>query len=222
MQKGKPFTRDMINPGQQEFLARGRWANADLIVCVAAGKEWVVKDFMSCQPFIKNTWGVWMVRRELNAFLRLAGLDGIPAEPFLVDRYAVAYRFMPGKTLRDVSPETLTREFFLDFEALVLSIHQRGLVHLDLRNRRNILFMDNGRPGILDFQSCIDLCFVPRFLHRLLIEIDLSGVYKVWHNSRPDLMDDGRRERLAAMNRKRGLWIVKGYPMGTKGRRRGE
>ncbi|NOY70690.1 MAG: hypothetical protein GXP53_14585 [Deltaproteobacteria bacterium] len=222
MHKNRPFTRAGIVRGQTKFLARGRWANADLMLCRVAGSHWVVKDFSACPDPIKNTWGVWMVRREFNAFLRLAGLDGIPAQPFLVDRYAVAYRFMPGKTLRDISPDVLTREFFLSFESLVLEMHARGLVHLDLRNRRNILFMDNGRPGILDFQSYINLCFVPGFLHRLLKEIDLSGVYKIWNNSRPDLMDKARMDRLFAMNRKRGLWVLKGYPMGTKGRRRGE
>jgi len=222
MQADKPFTRHEIDSGPYEFLARGRWANADLIRFASAGREWVVKDFSCCPVSIRKTWGVWMVRRELGAFQRLAGIEGIPSDPFLVDRYAVAYRYMPGKTLRDTSPDMLTRDFFLDFEALVHAIHGRGMVHLDLRNRRNILFMENGKPGIIDFQSCIDLRFVPRFLHRLLIEIDLSGVYKVWNNSRPDLMDEGRRAKLAAINRKRGLWIVKGYPMGTKGRRRSE
>ena len=217
----KAFTRRDLQNGDYTVLARGRWANADLFLFVKDGVTWVVKDFSPCAPLIRKTVGPLMVKREYRALSRLQGIDGIPAAPFVLDRYALCYRFIPGRTLRHAGPRIFAPDFFHAFEALIFRMHKRHIVHLDVRNRRNILVTDTGRPALIDFQSSLDLTHVPKGLHRLLMDIDISGVYKNWHTLRPDLLDADRRARLCAMNRKRSFWIFKGYPLGMKrGRRR--
>lgn len=161
-----------------------------------------------------------MAMREYRAYIRLAGLEGIPAEAFLLDEYAVGYRFIPGKTLRESDPAEIPIDFFHELEELVRRMHERNIVHLDLRNRRNILIAENGSPYLLDFQSYLDLTFMPRFLHRLLKDIDFSGVYKTWIKLRPDLIDKTRLAHLRRLNKRRRLWILKGYPLGSRGKRR--
>ena len=75
-------------------------------------------------------------------------------------------------------------------------MHARNLVHLDIRNRRNILVTDDGKPSLLDFQSCLNLERIPNFFHNILIDIDFSGVYKNWYKVKPRLLDDKRKTRL--------------------------
>ncbi|MGM0787750.1 MAG: hypothetical protein ACQETG_08560 [Thermodesulfobacteriota bacterium] len=214
------ITRTVFENLPVQVLSRGRWGNADLSCLSFNGKLYAIKDFSPCPAFVKKTWGRWMVRREYRAFVRLAGLRAIPSEPFLLDAYAVGYRFVPGKTMRETRVDEIPDGFFHELEDAVNQMHERNIVHLDLRNRRNILIADHGGPVLLDFQSYIDLNLVPPSFRRMLKDIDLSGVYKNWLKLRPDLMDDTRLAHLSRLNRRRKLWILKGYPMGTKGKRR--
>lgn len=216
----RPLTRQMFHRYRPEILSRGRWANADLFLCRLPEGNWVIKDFFSCPPLVRRTWGRWMVRREYRALVRLRGIAGIPSEPFALDAYAVGYRFIAGKTLRDTLLADVPEDFFYRLETLVRQMHERGIVHLDIRNRRNILVMETGGPALLDFQTSLDLHHVPGFLHPLLKDIDLSGVYKNWANIRPGQMGRKRLAHLEALNRKRAFWMFKGYPRIIKGRRR--
>ena len=105
----------------------------------------------------------------------------------------------------------LKQDFFLKLEQVVQTIHARGIVHLDLRNGGNILVSPEHQPVLLDFQSNLDLDKVPRFLHRLLKNTDLSGVYKYWMKFDPESMDEDRKRFLKHMNKKRRLWPFQGY-----------
>ena len=216
----KPFTRKDLATGEYEIIVKGRWGNADLYQYQNGKDIWVVKDFSPCPPFIRKTWGRFMVKREFKALKKLKGIAGIPAEPFLMDVYAVCYRYQPGTILKDMTPESIGEDFFSEFENLVNLMHQRNMVHLDIRNQRNILVTDKGKPALLDFQSSLNLENTPRALHKIMKDIDISGVYKNWSKKKPDSLDSRRRAHLEALNKKRFLWFLKGYPMGTKTDRR--
>ncbi len=216
----KPFTRKDLAGKDVEIITKGRWGNADLYLLHQGGENWVIKDFFPCPPLIRKTWGRFMVRREFLALRTLAGIQGIPADPFLLDAYAVGYRFQPGNTLKVTPPDRIPDTFFFEFEQLVLAMHQRNMVHLDIRNRKNILVTDTGRPALLDFQSSLNLENTPRMLHKIMKDIDISGVYKNWSKKKPALLDENRRARLASLNKKRILWFLKGYPLGTRTDRR--
>ncbi len=216
----KPFTRKDLETGDYRIIAKGRWGNADLYQVQRGLKIWVVKDFLPCPPFIRKTWGRFMVKREFKALQKLEGIVGIPKQPFLLDIYAVCYRFIPGKTLKETAPEMIGDNFFFQFEDIVRKMHQRNMVHLDVRNRKNILVTDEGLPALLDFQSSLNLENTPQFLHKIMKDIDISGVYKNWSKKQPASLDSTRRAHLASLNKKRFLWFLKGYPLGTKTDRR--
>lgn len=217
---GKPFTRKDLSAGEIEIIIKGRWGNADLYLVPYGAQMWVVKDFFPCPPLIRKTWGRFMVKREFQALQKLKGIKGVPAEAFLLDAHAVCYRFQPGTTLKDTQSEQIGDDFFYGFENLVEMMHQRNMVHLDIRNQRNILVTDEGLPALLDFQSSLNLENTPRSLHKLLKDIDISGVYKNWFKKKPESLDRRRRAHLEALNKKRFLWFLKGYPLGTKTDRR--
>jgi hypothetical protein len=216
----KPFTRKDIVSGKVDILSKGRWANADLYLFSQGMQRWVIKDFAPCPPFIRKTWGRAIARREYQAFTKLKGIPGIPESTFLMDDYAVCYRFIEGRTLKDTPPEAVSHDFFFKLEDLVAQMHARNLVHLDIRNRRNILVTDAGEPALLDFQTSLNLEYMPGFLRNLLKDIDFSGVYKSWNNTQPETLDPVRKARLATINNKRSLWMFKGYPKLIKGERR--
>ncbi len=215
-----PFHRTDIPRIQYRVLSKGRWANADLYLCRHEGIDWVVKDFKPCSPIVRYTWGWLMVRREFEALTKLQGITGVPRAPFMLDRFALCYRYIEGKTLGDTQAKDLGDDFFPKLEALVQQIHAMHMAHLDIRNRRNILVDTSGAPALLDFQNAVNLEKAPWFLRNLFKEIDLSGVYKNWNKYKPESLDPVRRERLEALNKKRAFWIFKGYPSWMKGDRR--
>ncbi|KJS32107.1 MAG: hypothetical protein VR64_08330 [Desulfatitalea sp. BRH_c12] len=216
----RPFTRETLVDCGYDVLERGRWGNADIYIVRHSGATWVIKDYMPCHPIIRKTWGRLMVAREYRALFTLRGIPGVPSAPFLLDHYALCYHFIPGSVLREVPAERIGSHFFPRLEQLVIAIHRKNLVHLDIRNQRNILMGEDGSPAILDFQSSMHLKKAPGFLHNLLKEIDLSGVYKLWDKNSPQTLGRTRKSRLEAINRKRFLWFLRGYPLGTRKNRR--
>ncbi|BCS95998.1 hypothetical protein DSLASN_16300 [Desulfoluna limicola] len=216
----KSFTRKDLESGESTVISTGRWGNADLYQFGRGKKVWVVKDFSSCAPAIKKTWGRFLVQRECMALTTLKGMPGVPADPFLLDEDAVCYKFQPGTTLKETPSEFISDDFFFQLEELVNRMHRRDMVHLDLRNRRNILVTDKGHPALLDFQSSLNLKNTPVALHKIVKDIDLSGVYKHWRKKKPVSLDSARLAHLESLNRIRFLWFLKGYPLGTKTGRR--
>lgn len=214
------LTRKDLENGKTGILSCGRWANADIYRVRKDGTEWSVKDFYNCPPVIRTTWGKWMVQRELKALIRLEGLMGVPQHAGLLDAFALRYQYIPGRPLNEVPGKRLKQDFFFKLEALVRQMHDRNIVHLDLRYKRNILVNDSGDPVILDFQSSLTHLFLPAVVKAFLKDIDMSGVYKHWLQKQPDTMDTKRREELEKLNKRRPLWRIKGYPMGFRGERR--
>jgi len=214
------FSRKDIELTDAAFLNRGRWGNADLYRHRAEGRDWVVKDFRHCPPFVRHLWGAVMVHRELLALRRLDGIDGLPQGAFRLDRYALCYEFMPGVTLAEATPEQTPPAFFEALEDMVKQMHARGVCHLDIRYRRNILVLSNGSPGLIDFQSHLSATRAPAALRRWLEAADLSGVYKHWHGRHPGTITQDRLALLEAADRRRQWWVFKGYGLRVKPKRR--
>lgn len=207
---GIPFTLEEFERSDRELLHKGRWGNADVYRFRKGGEDWVVKDFRLCPPVTRHVWGAWMVGRELAAIRKLAGIPGFPRDAFRLDRFAFAYRFIPGKEIGS-APASLTPAFFEELESLVGKMHERGIAHLDIRAAKNILVSGQGKPFILDFQTHASLDGLPRFLRALLVDVDRSGVYKHWARSFPGGLGEERTMLLDRMNRLRRYWILKGY-----------
>jgi RIO-like serine/threonine protein kinase len=214
------FNRKDFSVSHCKILSKGRWANADIYLYRHEGINWVIKDFMPCSPIVRGTWGRIMVRREFIALSKLQDIPGIPQQPFMIDKFALSYRFIEGKTLGDTLPDEVHEDFFMKLEDLVDRMHELKMAHLDIRNRRNIIVDYSGKPALLDFQNSVNLERKPRVLCNLLKDIDLSGVYKNWEKYKPETLDSIRKAKLDSLNRKRSFWMFKGYPSWMKGDRR--
>jgi len=58
--------------------------------------------------------------------------------------------FVPGTDLHADLP--LTAEFFGQLEKLFADLHERHVAYVDSNKRENILFGEDGRPWLIDFQ----------------------------------------------------------------------
>lgn len=208
----RPFTREQFERARGEVLSRGRWANAVLFLYRHGDRLWVVKDFRPRAFALRNTAGRVLVRREVRALQRLAGVAGVPSGVFRLDAHALAYHFVPGTPLAHTDLGVRARDFFLALERLVQEMHAiGGFLHLDVRNARNVLVSERGEPLLLDFQSHLSTRRMPARMRRWLERFDLAGIYKHWARRSPETMDEGRARLLAEMNRWRRLWPLRGY-----------
>jgi hypothetical protein len=129
----------------------------------------------------------------------------VPADAFVIDANAFADRDMGGTPMHEAAAGAADGRFFRRLERLVWRMHRRGMAHLDLRYRRNILVLDDGSPGVVDFQSAVCLDRLPRKLKRFLRRVDLSGVYKHWCHRDPGTLGARRLAILASERTSRSV-----------------
>ena len=65
----------------------------------------------------------------------------------------VEYR--PGSFLSRSLAGQLPAGFVEQLEGAIDEMHRRGVVHLDLRHRSNVLAGEDGRPVVIDFNSAL-------------------------------------------------------------------
>lgn len=165
----------------EQTLHRGGWGNPDLLLVRVAGRRVVVKDFAPRRAWIRLTLGRWMTAREQRAYRRLAGIEIVPSLLCPLDDLAFVLEYRPGDMLTRSLAGSLPAGFLAELEHAVSTMHARGVVHLDLRHRSNILAGADGHPVVLDFASSI--CFEPggllmRWLMPCLTWIDWRALRK--------------------------------------------
>ena len=206
------FTRAEFEQAPGAVLSRGRWANAVLYVHRHGAEHWVVKDFRPRSFTVRNTIGRLLIRRESRALGKVAGIAGVPAGAFRLDAHALAYRFVSGVPLNDADLGPHAGDFFTRLERLLSEVHAAGgMLHLDVRNGRNVLVSEGGEPVLLDFQSHLRTGWMPARLRRWAEQFDLAGVYKHWERRSPETLGEARAALLARVNWWRRFWVLRGY-----------
>lgn len=205
------FGRAQLADAERELLRDGRFANARVERVRLNGADWIFKDFSSRAFLVRHSIGRLLLGREVRALRRLEGIPGIPAQAFRVDAFAMAARFVPGRTLARVEAAQVSTAYLGALEALLQQVHARGLVHLDTRGGGNLLMMPSGAPGIIDFQAALSTRWMPASLRRWFEDMDMSGVYKKWALWQPDSMGEQRRASFERLNKWRRLWVLRGY-----------
>jgi predicted Ser/Thr protein kinase len=146
-----PPRREALLARTLRVLNRGGAGNPDVLLVEHAGRPAVLKDFAPRGACVRATVGRWVTAREAAAW---SALDGHPAVPrFLgrVDALALLVEYRPGRRLSRREPPPAG---FLDaLDAAIAEMHARGVAHLDLRHRSNVLVDEAGRPVLIDFGS---------------------------------------------------------------------
>lgn len=168
----------------------------------------MVKDVRRRNFFLRWTLGLWLIQKEWKIYSRLKGLKGIPQPVKQIDRFAFAMEFIPGVPIE--RGKIIPPSFFSDLVQVLKAIHSRGVVHMDLRHKGNILVSDKGEPFLIDFNSSFSFRekgILRRFLFPLFQWVDVGGLLKLKERASPSSMTPEEIHFLKWFSRIRRLWI---------------
>lgn len=196
MDAGGRLERSDLEASPRRLLNRGRAWNPDVWLVDVADRALVWKDFSTRSAAVRWLWGPWSTRREVRAYRALAGHRAVPELLSAVDALSFAVAYRPGRPLSRRVRRHLRPEFFDELAVDVASMHERGVVHLDLRHRSNILVDADGCPILIDFGSA--LCLRPGGLAcRVLAAFDRRAVRK-WRDRQAALQEGSTSRRGAS------------------------
>jgi serine/threonine protein kinase len=174
----------------------------------SGGRVLMIKDVRRKNLLSRWTLGLWLIHKEWTIYSKLKGIDGVPEAVDRIDRFAFAMEFVPGKPIQ--RGEAPPPSFFPRLERILREVHSRGVVHLDLRHKGNILISEAGDPFLIDFNSSYSFKEkgpLRRFLFPLLRWVDVGGLLKLKERTSPSLMTPEEMSFLRRFNRLRRLWI---------------
>ena len=180
---------------QDFFAATGRYVSDDgRRVCL---KHYHTEPFLGC-PL---EWaGRLMADREVRHYRLLQDTGGVPRLVGRIGPSAFVHEWVAGNDLLDCrSPPP--DDFFDRLEALVASLHARGMAYVDMNKPDNVIVADDGRPVLIDFQiswaprpSWGPLGKAKRRVLAMLQEADHYHVRKLKRLYRGDLMTPEERD----------------------------
>jgi hypothetical protein len=192
-------------------IKRGPWGKADILRLQHASGEAILKDY-SAKSAPVRWFGRRQLLRERRALARLQGLLGVPADFGEVVPCGLLMESMHGEPITRWRrrPADQLAALFARLEALVAKMHERGVVHLDLRKRDNILIGADGSPSVIDFNASV--CFAPgsiraRLFFPLLRRIDQSALLKWKAFLLPAGLSAAESRRHRRMRLLRRFWI---------------
>jgi hypothetical protein len=200
--------RQDLERGRFIPIQKDRWCKPDISRVDVGGRRLIVKDVSGKCFFYRWTLGLLAIRREWKVYSRLVGVRGIPGGAGRIDRFAFALEFIPGKAIQ--RDEALPRSFFVDLGRILKEVHERGVVHLDLRHKGNILASDEGEPFLIDFNWSLAFerkGFLYHVLFPLLTWVDEGGFLKLKQRVSPSSMTPEELRFLHRFNRIRKIWI---------------
>lgn len=191
------------------YLAKGNgFGKPDVSRMEWGDHSLMVKDVWRKNFFSRWTFGLWLIHKEWKIYSHLSGIKGIPQKVERIDRFAFATEFIPAQPIG--RGQSLSPSFFSRLEQILTEIHSRGVVHLDLRHKGNILLSEEGEPFLIDFNSSLFFKkrgLVYRFLFPLLRWVDYGGLLKLKQRVSPSWMTSEELAFLRRFNRIRKWWI---------------
>ena len=161
------LTRGNLAERTVSVLEPGSDRDPVVLLARAAGREVVVKDFAPRSWFVRSILGRWLNAREARAYRALAGHPAVPRFYGYLDPFALLVEYRPGARMSRRLAEDLPPGFLPELEAAIGDMHARGVAHLDLRHRTNVMIDAEGRPVLIDFASAV--CFRPGSLGARLV-----------------------------------------------------
>jgi predicted Ser/Thr protein kinase len=180
----------------------------DLSKVEVEGRTLMVKDVRRKSFPVRWSLGLWLIHKEWKIYSRLVGVEGIPMPIERIDRFAFAMEYVPGRSIERM--ESLPDTFFQDLERILKGLHSKGVVHMDLRHKGNILVSESGKPILIDFNSSFSFHekgLLRRFLFPLLRWVDYGGLLKLKQRVSPASMSPEELAFLKRFNLLRKLWI---------------
>jgi len=165
------------------------------------GRPAILKDYRPKNAVTRGLLAPRLVRREFDVLRHLEGIPGIPRALATVEKRAILMEYIEGLTLNKFKAGELPDRVFERLAETVHAMHRRGVVHLDLRQRKNVLVAGD-RPYVIDFANALRGRLAAR-----LTAVDESALLKWKLRNWPHLMTDADREALKQHRFLRKFWI---------------
>jgi len=160
-----------------EVLNVGNTRNPDVLLVETGAGVAVVKDFSPRSRWIRGFLGPWLNRREIRAYRALADHSAVPRLLGVLDEMAFVVEYRPGRFLRRRLVGEIGPEFLSELNAAIDGMHERGVVHLDLRHRTNVLLGEDGHPVLIDFASAVCASPGSRIARMLIASLGMVDRY---------------------------------------------
>ena len=166
----------------------------------------VVKD--AGQNGIATRWlARWLLSRERSILERLGAVEGVPHLISTIRKDAIVLSLVPGRTLDAGMFRERPRAIFEQLLELTRRLHEVGVFHLDLHQRRNLLLDDDGRLHLVDFGAAVAPGPLARALFgRALRHADQQAAYKYMARFAPEGLTDEEARLVLRHRRIRRLW----------------
>jgi serine/threonine protein kinase len=200
------------------LLQQNSGIKARVVRVDAEDGRYIVKETSHLRPparWLAN----WLLKRERRALAALANCAAVPTVVFERPGAYFAYRMIEG--------ELLTREVFnrdprgltVKLATLVEDLHDQGVFHLDLHQRKNLLVDEAGDLHVLDFGSALRPGVVGRALFGwLLAYVDRQAELKYLARFAPEHLTQQEMRAIARRLWLRRLWFF--TPHRLKGEKR--
>ena len=205
------MSSDPVDPQTSRYLIEGRGIKADLLLVSRDGRLVVVKDYGK-RGWLGRMLGRFHVAREARIYRILQDVRGVPSFLGSRDRESFTVAHVPGRPIDQYQhhKQEVVEKILGELERLIDEIHRKGITHLDLRRRDNILVDENGQVHIIDFAG--SLHFRPGslgdwWLFPLLKKIDESAFLKWKQRLAPASMSRKELSRLRRISLLRRLWF---------------
>ena len=184
----------------EEVLKEDRYARSTLLAGPGGGRFVLKESVMRLPPGVRvPPLAALLARHEADLYARLAGVPGIPRLTGRPRPDAFLREFVEGATVRDT--ERVPDGFFASLEAVLATVHARGVAYVDLAKEENVIVGADGRAWLVDFQVSVAREGPLRPLVGLLQREDLYHLSKMRLRRRPDEATAEDRRRVAGRGR---------------------
>lgn len=203
-------TREEIDHLVAEVYPSVSLGKPDLKLIQKDGHRAIVKDYRRTPFFFRHTIGAWLIGREYEFHRKLDGINGVPRIYRKLDRYANIFEYVDARPIERGDHHIIGDRFFEKLKKRIELIHTRGVAHLDLSHKGNILVSRDREPVIIDFNSSfyVGNGFIGRkVLLPLLKKIDYYGILKLKKRLFPDALTPDEESYLKRFGLIRKLWF---------------
>jgi serine/threonine protein kinase len=192
----------------KRVIAAKKSLKPDILIAELDGEFIVAKDFRNTIWVARRLWGPLNIMYEKFILQKLRDVKGIPAFIGLEDYNCLLISYINGDEIKK-SKGSLAPTYFADLFNIARDIHSRGVIHLDLGHKSNVMVNQNGNPAIIDFNTSIYLprnaLFSPLF--QLLMKIDNLSILRLKLRFSPQETTLNERQQLKKFMILRKLWI---------------
>lgn len=202
------FPRAELAARSVRVLRPKTWVAPDVRLLDIDGRPAVLKDFAPLPLATRLTVGLPLIRWEVPILRRLIGLEGVPQLLYTVDRFAFIMSYIEARPLYKVPQAELPKDIFDRVLDLVDGLHARGVVHLDLRQRKNTLLTSDNRPAIIDFAAAMHFNGDGK-VFRFMKNVDRTAILKLKNRVVPGSLTEEEKVQLQSFDRMRRFWPLK-------------